>query len=55
MRLQLKMIALAALAVVQTSTVLAQQRTEKITVSGNCGMCEKKIEAAAKDAGAKKS
>lgn len=55
MKLQPKMIALAAIAVVQTLTVLAQQRTEKIIVSGNCGMCEKKIEAAAKDAGAKKA
>jgi periplasmic mercuric ion binding protein len=33
----------------------AQKKTETIKVSGNCGMCQKKIEAAAKDAGAKKA
>jgi mercuric ion binding protein len=40
---------------VSNVTTWAQQRTEKITVSGNCGMCEKKIEAAAKAGGAKKA
>lgn len=35
-----------------TATIFAQSKTEKINVSGNCGMCAKKIEAAAKDAGA---
>src|SRR5215204_5162471 len=30
----------------------AQTKTEKITVSGECGMCKTKIEKAAKDAGA---
>lgn len=30
----------------------AQTKSEKIKVSGNCSMCAKKIEAAAKDAGA---
>jgi hypothetical protein len=30
----------------------AQAKTEKIKVSGECGMCKKKIEKAAKDAGA---
>lgn len=33
-------------------TAFAQRKTDKIKVSGNCGMCAKKIEAAAKDAGA---
>ena len=36
-----------------TSTVFAQKtKTETFQVSGNCGMCETKIEKAAKDAGA---
>ena len=30
----------------------AQQKTEKMIVSGECGMCKKKIEKAAKDGGA---
>ncbi|MBX2905707.1 MAG: cation transporter [Taibaiella sp.] len=34
---------------------MAQTVAEKITVSGNCGMCKKKIESAAKEAGAKKA
>jgi len=34
------------------SPVYAQPKTDKVKVSGNCGMCEKKIETAAKDAGA---
>lgn len=33
--------------------VNAQVKTEKIPVSGNCGMCKKTIEKAAKTAGAK--
>lgn len=40
---------------VSSFTTWAQQRTDKITVSGNCGMCEKKIEAAALAGGAKKA
>ena len=31
---------------------LAQSKTEKIKVAGECGMCKKKIEKAAKEAGA---
>jgi periplasmic mercuric ion binding protein len=34
------------------SVGFAQAKTEKIKVSGECGMCKKKIEKAAKDAGA---
>jgi hypothetical protein len=34
------------------SASFAQTKTEKINVSGECGMCKKKIEKAAKDAGA---
>lgn len=33
----------------------AQTRTEKIAVSGNCGMCKKTIEKAAKTAGAREA
>ncbi len=51
---KLKKFVVIALAIFPATIALAQ-RTEKITVSGNCGMCEKKIEAAAKDAGAKKA
>lgn len=34
------------------SVGFAQTKTEKIKVAGECGMCKKKIEKAAKDAGA---
>ena len=34
------------------SVAVAQTKTEKIAVSGECGMCKTKIEKAAKDAGA---
>lgn len=34
------------------SVSFAQTQTEKIKVAGECGMCKKKIEAAAKEAGA---
>ena len=37
------------------STLFAQVKTEKIKVSGNCGMCKKNIETAAKKAGATKA
>ena len=33
-------------------TAFSQTKTETLKVSGNCGMCEKKIEKAAQDAGA---
>ncbi|MCF3111955.1 cation transporter [Niabella sp. CC-SYL272] len=33
----------------------AQTKTEKIAVSGNCGMCKKTIEKAAKTAGAREA
>lgn len=44
----LKMIALVAFTMVG-SAAFAQTKTEKIKVSGNCGMCEKRIEAGLKD------
>ncbi|WP_300598938.1 heavy-metal-associated domain-containing protein [Niabella sp.] len=37
------------------SGVYAQAKTEKIAVSGNCGMCKKTIEKAAKTAGAREA
>ena len=49
-----KLVMVAALLPVFNMT-FAQSVSEKIKVSGNCGMCEKKIEAAAKEAGAKKA
>jgi copper chaperone CopZ len=39
-------------AILLSATAFAQSKTDKIKVSGNCGMCAKKIETAAKDAGA---
>lgn len=41
-----------AIAILSTTSVFAQIQTDKIKVSGNCGMCAKKIETAAKEAGA---
>ncbi len=35
-----------------STMAIAQDKTEKIMVSGECGMCKSKIEKAAKDAGA---
>ncbi len=54
MNQKLKNVAMMMLAILP-ATIAFAQRTEKITVSGNCGMCEKKIEGAAKEAGAKKA
>ncbi|MFE7088474.1 heavy-metal-associated domain-containing protein [Sphingobacterium spiritivorum] len=44
----LKMIAIVALTMFGTAA-LAQSKTEKIKVLGNCGMCKKRIEASLKD------
>lgn len=49
----LKMVVPAIMMMMSSVSLFAQSRTEKINVSGNCGMCEKKIEAAAKAGGAK--
>lgn len=51
----IKKLTLAAILLSVANISFAQSVTEKIKVSGNCGMCEKKIEAAAKEAGAKKA
>ena len=49
----IKMFFLAAVAVsVGFSTSAQKVKTEKFSVNGNCGMCENKIEKAAKEAGA---
>lgn len=45
----------AAIAIFTSITAFAQSTTETIKVSGNCGMCEKTIEKAAKKAGAKEA
>ncbi len=48
----LKIVALLMLFVSICTASRAQSKTETMKVSGNCGMCEKKIEAAAITAGA---
>lgn len=48
--LQLSLLTFVLFFFAQTS--FAQAKSEKFTVSGNCGMCKNKIEAAAKSAGA---
>ena len=42
-----KVLSLAALFMLGTVSVFAGNKTEKIEVKGNCGMCEKRIEKAA--------
>ncbi len=42
-----KVLSLAALFMLGTVSVFAANKTEKIEVKGNCGMCEKRIEKAA--------
>lgn len=46
---------LGILMVFAASGANAQMKNEKIPVSGNCGMCKKNIEKAAKTAGAKEA
>lgn len=48
----LKLFSLAGLFLSITATSFAQTKTETLKVSGECGMCKKKIEKAAKEAGA---
>ena len=43
-----KALSLMILFLAGTLTLFAQQKTEKFKVYGNCGMCEKRIETAAK-------
>ncbi|WP_430973849.1 heavy-metal-associated domain-containing protein [Sunxiuqinia rutila] len=43
-----KVMMLAILMMMGAGTVLAQNKSEKFKVKGNCGMCEKRIEKAAK-------
>ena len=42
-----KVLSLVALFMMGTASVFAANKTEKIEVKGNCGMCEKRIEKAA--------
>jgi len=44
-----KILSLAALFIMGTFTVFAANKTEKIKVHGNCGMCEKRIKKAGHD------
>ncbi|MBU1010652.1 MAG: cation transporter [Bacteroidetes bacterium] len=46
--MKLKMICLLSIFVLGTMGVFAGNKTEKFKVYGNCGMCEKRIEKAAK-------
>lgn len=48
----LKIVATAICLLAGLSATTAKTVTETVKVSGNCGMCEKKIEGAAKKAGA---
>lgn len=48
----LKITAFLAFFIAICNISFAQTKTETFKVSGNCGMCKKKIETAAKDAGA---
>ena len=43
-----KILSLFSLLLIGTMTVFAQTKTEKIKVYGNCGMCQTRIEKAAK-------
>jgi len=43
-----KVLSLVSVLLLGTSMVFAQAKTEKFEVKGNCGMCEKTIEKAAK-------
>lgn len=48
----LKIFSLLSLSIALSIASFAQEKSETIPVSGNCGMCESKIEKAAKEAGA---
>lgn len=43
-----KILSLVSMFLIGTMTLFAQSKTEKFKVYGNCGMCEKRIETAAK-------
>lgn len=43
-----KMLSLLSMLLIGSVAVFAQSKTEKFEVKGNCGMCEKRIEKAAK-------
>ena len=48
----LKIVSLLSMFMAFATISFGQTKTESIPVSGNCGMCEKRIEKAAKEAGA---
>lgn len=48
----IRIISILSICMALTGTSFAQEKTENFRVSGNCGMCKKKIEKAAKQAGA---
>lgn len=48
----IKILSVFALAICLSGVAIAQQKTETIKVAGECGMCKKKIEKSAKEAGA---
>lgn len=43
-----KMMSLVVVVLMSATTMFAQSKTEKVKVYGNCGMCENRIEKAAK-------
>ena len=43
-----RMLSILSMLLIGTVAVFAQSKTEKFEVKGNCGMCEKRIEKAAK-------
>jgi hypothetical protein len=48
----LQLLLVTTLSITISQAAIAQAKTEKFKVAGECGMCKKKIEKAAKDAGA---
>ncbi|MCK9398464.1 MAG: heavy-metal-associated domain-containing protein [Bacteroidales bacterium] len=46
--MKVKMVSFGCLFLLGTMTLFAQSKTEEFKVYGNCGMCEKRIETAAK-------
>ncbi len=55
MKLSINYITTLAIIALSTTNAFAQKRTETIKVSGNCDMCARNIEKAAKAAGANKA
>ncbi len=47
-----KLFSIIACLIISSSVLAQKEKTESFKVSGECGMCKKKIEKAAKEAGA---